>query len=376
MIYSLNMSAGKSSAYGYWRLTLDFCLGLPVSLNNSQHCWGYANHCNCPVGGFLNLVSAAWINWFNAILFAVLLVLEVFFMPETLYPRQKVLLQANVVEGKPPLGADVEKQAIADKSSIHQAFSGGIPSEDLPRTKKLPFVNFVPVPGMRHPKPWDSITRFVLTFQFPVIVIGVLGYSFVWYWWILSVITMVPAAYVSYSPLIQGLLFLGLFLGTIISEICCSGRLSDYIVEKLAKQNGGVRVAEMRLWLAYPAILITAGEYFDKSLFAKSDRDIVGSILWGVSLDKNYHWMVGQVAFFLCKCGRIREKRVITANRLFSCCRDPDWEYGHQQLRRRLLSTAINKCDHVLRRVSELECLHQSGTLFIPSSTSCTERLR
>ena len=27
----------------------------------------------------------------------------------------------------------------------------------------------------------------------------------------------------------------------------------------------------------------------------------VGLIVWGVSIDKNYHWMVGQVAFFLCK---------------------------------------------------------------------------
>lgn len=27
---------------------------------------------------------------------------------------------------------------------------------------------------------------------------------------------------------------------------------------------------------------------------------IVGLILWGVSIDKNYHWMVGQAAFFLC----------------------------------------------------------------------------
>jgi len=206
-------------------------------------------------------VNAAWINWFNAILFAVLLVLEVFFMPETLYPRQKMLLQTRVVEGKSPFGADIEKHAVADKSPMpRQALSREISTDDLPRTKKLPFVNFGPIPGMRHPKPWDSITRFVLTFQFPVIVIGVLGYSFVWYWWVLSIITMVPAAYANYTPLIQGLFFLGLFLGTIVSEICCSGRLSDYIVEKLAKRNGGVRIAEMRLWLAYPAMLITAGK--------------------------------------------------------------------------------------------------------------------
>lgn len=27
----------------------------------------------------------------------------------------------------------------------------------------------------------------------------------------------------------------------------------------------------------------------------------VGLILWGISIEKDYHWMVGQVAFFLCK---------------------------------------------------------------------------
>ena len=26
----------------------------------------------------------------------------------------------------------------------------------------------------------------------------------------------------------------------------------------------------------------------------------VGLILWGVSIDKSYHWIVGQVAFFFC----------------------------------------------------------------------------
>jgi hypothetical protein len=26
----------------------------------------------------------------------------------------------------------------------------------------------------------------------------------------------------------------------------------------------------------------------------------VGLVIWGISIDQNYHWMVGQVAFFLC----------------------------------------------------------------------------
>ncbi|KAJ5587469.1 uncharacterized protein N7459_003234 [Penicillium hispanicum] len=237
-------------------------------------------------GGFLNVVSAAWINWFNAILFAALLILELLLMPETLYPRQQMLLYAYGTDKSESDGTDVEKNAGGSQSAT-SALPAKASMSGLARTKELPFVNLRPIPGMRHPKPWDSIFRFVLTFQFPTIVIAVLGYSFVWYWWILSVITMVPAAYASYTPLIQGLLFLGLFLGTIISELCCSGRLSDYIVKKLTKNNGNVRVAEMRLWLAYPAIVVTA----------------VGSIVWGISLDKNYHWIVGQIAFFLFAAG-------------------------------------------------------------------------
>lgn len=41
----------------------------------------------------------------------------------------------------------------------------------------------------------------------------------------------------------------------------------------------------MRLWLAYPAVILTA----------------VGLIVWGVSIDYGYHFIVGQVAFALCK---------------------------------------------------------------------------
>ncbi|RWR00111.1 putative MFS transporter [Paecilomyces variotii] len=228
-------------------------------------------------GGFLNVVSAAWINWFNAILFAALLVLELFFMPETLYPRNLMLQQM-------PLANDIPGTTDIEKAAHKQ---GTVENVDLPRTTKLFFLNIKPVPGVRHPKPWDSIVRFLLTFRFPVVVIGVLGYCFLWYWWVLSVITMLPAAYVNYSPLIQGLLFLGLLLGTLFSEIFFSGTLSDYIVAKMAKKNNNVRVAEMRLWLAYPAILITA----------------IGLIVWGISIDKGYHWIVGQIAFFLFAAG-------------------------------------------------------------------------
>ncbi|KAK5077894.1 hypothetical protein LTR51_000076 [Lithohypha guttulata] len=231
------------------------------------------------LGGFLNVVSAAWIQWFTAILFGVLLILELAFMPETLYPRHRMLIDAPVSGHNGLSGRGMEKTRT-------QGTDASV--SELPRTKKLPFVNVVrPVPGMRHPKPWDSVIRFALTFKFLAVVVAVLSYCFLWYWWVLSVITMLPAAYLDYTPLIQGLLFIGLLLGTLFAEICLGGRLSDNLVARLAKQNGGQRLPEQRLWLAYPGGILTA----------------VGLIVWGVSIDRAYHWMVGQVAFFLFAAG-------------------------------------------------------------------------
>ncbi|KAJ5121459.1 uncharacterized protein N7515_009420 [Penicillium bovifimosum] len=253
-------------------------------------------------GGFLDLINAAWINWFNAILFAILLLLELAFLPETLYPRNKMLQQMPRLHGHKALPTDIEKQPMGEDIALPALSPVEASLSDLRRTKHLPFINWRPIPGITHPKPWDSLIRFALTFQLPTVAITVIGYSFVWYWWVLSVITMVPAAYPTYSPLIQGLLFLGLLLGTVVSEVACSGRLSDYIVNKLSKRNGNIRVPEMRLWLAYPAMLLTT----------------IGLIIWGISIDQNYHWMVGQVAFFLFAAG-IQIANMVTSSYVVDC---------------------------------------------------------
>ncbi|KAL9125054.1 MAG: hypothetical protein Q9217_005693 [Psora testacea] len=240
-------------------------------------------------GGFLDLVNSAWVQWFTAILFGTLLVLELAFMSETLYPRNHMLARLPLITSSGPSVTDIEKISHASIKSASIV--------DLPRTTSLVFLNIRPIPGMRHPKPWDSIIRFVLTFKYPVAVISILTYCFTWYWWILSIITMLPAAYPTYKPQIQGLLFIGLLLGTLFSEALCSGRLSDYIVAKLAGKRHGMRVPEMRLWLAYPAALLSA----------------IGLIVWGISVDKQYHWMVGQIAFFLFAAGIQMGNTVITS---------------------------------------------------------------
>lgn len=229
-------------------------------------------------GGFLNIVSPAWIQWFTAILFAVLLGLELAFMPETLYPRNRMLSEMPMATSGDEAAVDIEKVG-RRRSDAGQV--------DLARTKKLFFVNFKPVPGMRHPKPWDSVLRVIMLFKYAVVPLGVGAYCFLWYWWILSVITMLPVAYIDYTPQIQGLLFIGLLLGTLFAEVFLGGRLSDWLCAKLAKKNNGVRLPEMRLWLIYPAGTLSA----------------IGLIIWGISIDQAYHWMVGQVAFFLFAAG-------------------------------------------------------------------------
>ncbi|OQE18794.1 hypothetical protein PENFLA_c020G08017 [Penicillium flavigenum] len=230
------------------------------------------------VGGFMNLVSLGWVIWLNVILFGVLLVLVVFFLPETLYPRTRMLHQMPAIQSGSNDGLELEVVSVELRSAN---------DSDLPRTTNLPFINIKPVPGMRHPKPWDSILLTWSIFRIFAVTIPLWAFSALIYWWNPAAMTMIPGAYVQFSPQIQGLLFVGMLLGIVFAEICCSGSLSDYICAQLTAKNNNIRVAEMRLWLIYPAFVLTSA----------------GLVLWGISVDRGYHWMVGQVAFFLFSVG-------------------------------------------------------------------------
>ena len=299
MAFAATIGAAKSSAYGGY-MAARFFQGLGVSpgatvglacINDMFYdhergqkigLWVLAIDSGLLVGpifgGFLDIVSPAWIQWFVAILFGVLLALEFAFMPETLYPRNHMLTKLPMATEQDEAAVDLEKVGRRRSEAT---------DVNLQRTKKLFFVNYKPVPGMRHPKPWDSLLRFTLSFKFLPLVIAVGTYCFLWYWFVLSIITMLPAAYVNYKPQIQGLLFIGLLLGTLFSEICLGGWLSDWYCAKLARRNGGIRLPEMRLWAIYPAGLLSA----------------IGLIIWGISIDQGYHWIVGQIAFFLFAAG-------------------------------------------------------------------------
>ncbi|KAH8427263.1 putative MFS transporter [Aspergillus melleus] len=281
----------RGQKLGFWVLALDSGLLLGPTF-----------------GGFLNLVSAAWINWFTAILFGLLFVLELFFMPETLYPRSLMLTHPSSSESiLSALEENKKPHSSSPPTSTSTSTSTPPPSttaqeKTIPRTQTLPILNFRPIPGLNHPRPWSATHRFLLTFRLPVIVLAVTGYSFTWYWWILSIITMMPAAYESHPPVIQGLLFLGLLLGTVISEAFLSGRLSDRLMRVLSARNGGIRVPEMRLWMAYPAVVVSG----------------VGLVVWGVSVERSWHWVIGQVGLFLFASG-LQIGNTITSAYIVDC---------------------------------------------------------
>jgi hypothetical protein len=82
------------------------------------------------VGGFITEVSQQWCQWLSALMFAVVLLLEVFLLPETLYPRSLMLSRMPAATA-----GEQEKAATADVYG------------DLPRTRRLPFLNLRKVPG-------------------------------------------------------------------------------------------------------------------------------------------------------------------------------------------------------------------------------------
>ena len=114
------------------------------------------------VGGFITLVDQHWVAWLTAILFGALLVLEVFCLPETLYPRKEMLCQLPSTF-RPDLND--EKQPA---------------TSNLKRTKNLSFLNFRKVPGVTHPHPWDAALCFFKLWSFPNVAVIVFFYCFAW----------------------------------------------------------------------------------------------------------------------------------------------------------------------------------------------------
>ncbi|KAK4942497.1 hypothetical protein LTR10_017793 [Elasticomyces elasticus] len=222
------------------------------------------------IGGFIATVNQYWVAYHVTIAFAFLLVWEILFLPETQYPRAEV-----VAFEQQRAGAEARGQRLENSSLL------------IKRTTQLPWLNFRKIPGVLHPKPWATLITFCKLWVYPKLVASVCGYIFFHYWWIVALLSMIPAAYTEYKIQIQGLFFTGALVGVIFAEIFCSGHLSDWIVARLARQNQGIRTPEMRLWLGYPGAILSA----------------IGLAVWGASVQQGWHWITGQIGLFLFAVG-------------------------------------------------------------------------
>ncbi|KIW64825.1 hypothetical protein PV04_09732 [Phialophora macrospora] len=225
-------------------------------------------------GGVFATINQWWPQYHVIILYGVLLLLILFALPETLYPREAVVAS--------------ERE------------HGRLP--DFKRTKQIKFWHPIKIPGINHPKPWESMVRFIKTFAYPRIVFSLLPYIFLQYWCVVGFLTMLPAVYFDKKLQIQGALYLGLVVGTVFAEIFCSGKLSDWISGQMAKRNNNKRTPEMRLWLGYPGAILGT----------------IGLVVWGLMVDRHWHWMVGQVAFFLFSAGMQMGNTAVTSY-IFDC---------------------------------------------------------
>lgn len=129
------------------------------------------------IGGFVALAGHQWIQWVTGILLGVVLVAEVVFLPETLYPRR--LMAAAAAGREKGEGAGVV---------------------EVKRTKTVAKWNVKPLPGMTHPRVWDTLVRFGKTWKYGAVSVSIMAYCFGWYWWVLSVVTLVPVAYAETYP--------------------------------------------------------------------------------------------------------------------------------------------------------------------------------
>lgn len=216
-------------------------------------------------GGFISAVSVDWPAWLTAILFGAVLVLMVCFLPETVYDRQS--------------SADMEKSE-----------------------RQIRFLNFRSITAQARLVPWSGFSDCFAMFKHLEVAVIVIYYCWTFYWWMLTVITMLPAAYAQYSASVQGLLFLGLIIGTLISEAFLSGSLSDRLVNRLASRNDGERIPEQRLWLVYPAAVLT----------------FVGLTLFGWAIERNYHWIVSQIGLALFAAG-IQQGNTMISSYMLDC---------------------------------------------------------
>lgn len=225
------------------------------------------------MGAFLAPVAAGyaadsmgwrWIWWWTAILFALCLLLCIFFYEETKYdPVHSGVMPSAAPEIPEQLstrgdskGTDMKTAELGISTTNERLIDQDIPRKTY-RQRLAIFPENTDFTGG-----WTALFKhayqpFIIITTFPAIAYSALMYGSILAWF--SVIVNVWSIYFILPPYNFtaagiGLMNLPPFIGGIVGSLY-GGLLNDWLIIKLSRRNKGVFEPEMRLWVALPAVL-------------------------------------------------------------------------------------------------------------------------
>ncbi|KAG9077047.1 hypothetical protein FS749_011117 [Ceratobasidium sp. UAMH 11750] len=136
MLEDIYLEHERGQKIGYW------CLAIDIGLLFGPL-----------IGGFAALASWNFPAWLTVIIFGVLLVAMLLFLPETGYPTKM------------------------PHYTIHHV---DLPANTPVPIKPLPWLNLRTLPGSSPPKPWDSTLHFLRLFTFPNAAVTIMFYCWTW----------------------------------------------------------------------------------------------------------------------------------------------------------------------------------------------------
>ncbi|EGX93835.1 Major facilitator superfamily transporter [Cordyceps militaris CM01] len=217
-----------------------------------------------------------WIWWWSVILSGVLLVIFIFFYEETIFNPSPYPTAGTDEPGT----HDAEKAMLAEVDS-RSPFRPPIRLDIPLRPYRARLALFTRTDSSPRSLFRHVYQPFIILATFPGVAFVALVFGSLLAW--LAIALNVQATYFTMPPYNfsssgVGLLNIPTLIGCLLGGLF-GGHLSDYSIKWLARRNGGLYEPEMRLWLAFPAILIAPAGYF----------------MFGFSIAKGMPWPVPAV---------------------------------------------------------------------------------
>jgi MFS family permease len=212
-----------------------------------------------------------WVFYWPAIFLGVTFIYLFFFLEETNYRRQTtgiVTAPESPTEGLSTELGDPEKaQKVISQSAL--SIEAGTSTKTF--TQKL---------SLWHPSPGQNMfaraKRSLSYLAWPVVFYA--GFSYGSYLILFNILNatasiLLGGAPYHFSASMVGLSYVSCMIGVCVGSLT-SGRLSDWLTIKLARQNNGIMEAEHRLWPFATCLIMVPGSL----------------ILWGVGAAHQVHW--------------------------------------------------------------------------------------